>query len=42
MSDNSATAIEGDFGYIILGAASAGWMLADRLSADGSTSVLLI
>jgi choline dehydrogenase len=37
-----STPIEGDYDYIIVGAGSAGCLLANRLSADPATRVLLI
>jgi choline dehydrogenase-like flavoprotein len=42
MSANGVTTIEGEFDYIIIGAGSAGCVLANRLSADPSKRVLVL
>ena len=38
----NATPVEGEFDYIIVGAGSAGCVLANRLSADPTKRVLLL
>jgi choline dehydrogenase len=42
MTDSNANPIEGEFDYIIVGAGSAGCVLANRLSADPSKRVLVL
>jgi choline dehydrogenase len=42
MAMAGATALEGEFHYIVVGAGSAGCVLANRLSADPSNRVLLL
>jgi choline dehydrogenase len=38
----AATNLEGEYDYVVVGAGSAGCVLANRLSADASSRVLVL